>query len=88
MLSWSHTPGSSGSLHFTSWCFPIKLKQEDFENLIKSGRQNFQGNHGNGHLANVQLLDTFTQCSENQNSSKVWVLILNQRFGQLSVILN
>ena len=35
MLSWSHTPGSSGSLHFTSWCFPIKINQNDFENLIK-----------------------------------------------------
>ena len=35
MLSWSHTPGSSGSLHFTSWCFPITINQENIERLIK-----------------------------------------------------
>ncbi len=35
MLSWSHTPGSSGSLHFTSWCFPIEVNLIDFEELIK-----------------------------------------------------
>ena len=35
MLCWSHTPGSSGSLHFTSWSFPTKINDEDFEKLIK-----------------------------------------------------
>jgi|ETNmetMinimDraft_4_1059912.scaffolds.fasta_scaffold19851_4 hypothetical protein len=34
LLCWSHTPGSSGSLHFTSWCFPIKIGVTNFENLI------------------------------------------------------
>lgn len=36
MVSWSQTPGSSGSLHFTSWCYPIKIKEGDFEKLIKT----------------------------------------------------
>ena len=35
MLSWSQTPGSSGSLHYTSWCFPSEIKIERFENLIR-----------------------------------------------------
>jgi hypothetical protein len=35
MESWSHTPGSSGSLHFTSWCYPININENDFEKLIK-----------------------------------------------------
>tara|TARA_Y100000588_G_C13906886_1_gene775398 strand:- start:54 stop:509 length:456 start_codon:yes stop_codon:yes gene_type:complete len=35
MLSWSHTPGSSGSIHFTSWVFPAEIKMSVFENLIK-----------------------------------------------------
>jgi len=35
MLSWSHTPGSSGSIHFTSWCFPTNLNLSHFEDLIR-----------------------------------------------------
>ncbi|CAI8239271.1 MAG: Uncharacterised protein [Methanobacteriota archaeon] len=35
LLCWSHTPGSSGSLHFTSWSFPTKINDDDFDKLIK-----------------------------------------------------
>tara|TARA_B100001996_G_scaffold302731_1_gene243405 strand:- start:236 stop:742 length:507 start_codon:yes stop_codon:yes gene_type:complete len=34
LLCWSHTPGSSGSLHFTSWSVPTKINDEDFEKII------------------------------------------------------
>ena len=35
MLSWSQTPGSSGSLHYTSWCFSTKIEIKEYEKLIK-----------------------------------------------------
>ena len=37
MLSWSQTPGSSGSLHYTSWCFSTKIK---IGNQTKNRRTN------------------------------------------------
>ena len=35
MLSWSQTPGSSGSLHYTSWCCSTEIEKHKLENLIK-----------------------------------------------------
>ena len=37
LLCWSHTPGSSGSLHFTSWSFPTKINDDDFDILQNNG---------------------------------------------------